>query len=440
MNYRIELKSDAQFLSELAGFIGELVNNKFGPIDHILCHIGGGENEDQNHARPAHFDIPVAKLTEGEFSVSRAFINRVNFSIPEFSSGGPHPNLIFTRNNAHRQVYLEMHGSRIEMAKSVQFFSILEKHFPPLVVSPVVDANIESLLSDLHSIRDSITSESEQALARLSNAISTTHADSVKRIDDVMQRREEYFGKLDAEYQEKVRTELDRINKLEAAVIAREAELNLKEPIGERRRIHTELRNRLLEQIDKFGPSKAVNVSRRWTRGAHLVLIVASIGAFAYFATHKPDGIGQVSPSQASAAQGPVAWANLDLFTYIKLSLTAAAMFGFSIAYIRWEARVADRLSETEFRLRDKAIDIERAAWLVETVEALTRGDRALPDGLLELIGANLFNNADSKEGEAEQFSNFLNHLVGKKGSFEAHLPGGGGVTLNSGGSKPKAG
>ncbi|MBN8459587.1 MAG: hypothetical protein J0M04_17290 [Verrucomicrobia bacterium] len=449
MNYRTKLESDYSFLEKIAKLLDDAEQTGIAVPAKVRVYIGRSSNNADVSAAAGGHHLDRAKLRNNDYSKKSSQITRIEFQVPGLYNN-PDYQVAFRSDtdSSYRTIHLVYSKSELqEREKTLAFLGLVEDIFPPLKISPLIDKNTESLLSDLHAVRDSISTQSEQALAKLADTISNVHAESVKRIDDHIRNRDEHFLELEERHRDKVEAEQRRIAELESALMAKEASLNLKEPIGERRRIHTELRKRLIEQVENFRPSRSVNHSRAFVRIANFALIGISIAAFAFFALKFTGSEEQKTESNAtiSLADAKVsASASNDpaspfyILAYIKLTLSALAVFGFSAAYIRWEGRVADRLSETEFRIRDKAVDIERSAWIVETVEALTASGKVLPDGLLELLGNNLFENRDRKESEAENLSNFLQHLVGKKGDFETHLPGGGSVTLKADGARPK--
>ena len=451
MNHRIKLDSDFLFLQKLGELLDELEKEKIDILPQVTVSLGTSPPDQNGTPRNSgYFQFPRTSLSENTYSKKNALISRVTVPIKGIIAGEPNraANLHFETQSSYRQLTLDFEGRQGVEDKVLSLVNLIERFFPPLKISAAVDKNIESLLSDLHAVRDSISSESEQALSRLADTIATVHADSLKRIDEHIVNRDEHFTELEEKNRTKFEAESDRIKALEKSLIEKEAALNLKEPIGERRRIHSELRQRLLEQVQNFRPSQSVNRSRYFVRFANLLLIVSSIGAFSFFAlkftgeeSRNGPGLSEISAAgvKVEASEANNLATPFYVLAYIKLTLSALAVFGFSAAYIRWEGRVADRLSETEFKIRDKAVDIERSAWIVETVEALTTGDKKLPEGLLQLLGNNLFDNREHSESEAENLSNFLQHLVGKKGSFETHLPGGGSVTMKANGSRPKS-
>jgi hypothetical protein len=395
------------------------------PVPEITFYFG----EDPNGSGQAATNIKTSELNTCLFAESKIFsiqLVSINFNFPIHPNGNTNFTLKFANRINHFLVEYSFSSSGVDAQKLADISACLQATFTKLEISPLIDGKVEELLTDLQHVRDSISAKTESAIGELTASIANSHRESSERIDELIKKREAYFEDLAQKHRDRVAAEEARINDLEKALTEKEIALNLKEPIGERRRIHTELRERLQEQISTFKPSRAVNRSRLFVRTANFVLIGLSIGAFIYFAL-SATGLDPSNPL-----------APLNVLLYLKLLLSAGAAFGFSAAYIKWEGRVADHLSEIEFRMRDKAVDIERSAWLVETVEALSRPESNLPDGLLPLLGNNLFESSDSKDSEAEEFSHFLQHLVGKKGSFEARLPTGGSVKIESDGKRPK--
>lgn len=450
MHYRTKLEPDFSFLERIAKLLDDAEQAEIGVPDSVHVYLGVSTRNGEATTAAGGHHLPRANLKNSDYSKKSSQITRVEFRVPGLFNQSDHQ--VMVRVDTHpffRVVQIVYNKSELEQReRTLLFWKLLEEILPPLKMSPLVDKSTESLLSDLHNVRDSISTESNQSLAVLSDTIARVHADSVLRIDEHILKRDNHFLELEERHRAKVEAEQVRISELEAALLAKEASLNLKEPIGERRRIHTELRKRLIDQVENFRPSRSVNYSRTFVRMANFALIGISIFAFAFFALTFSGDDGQksssnvllpVADSKVSVSESNSPASPFYILAYIKLTLSALAVFGFSAAYIRWEGRVADRLSETEFKIRDKAVDIERSAWIVETVEALTANGKALPEGLLQLLGNNLFDNREHKESEAENLSNFLQHLVGKKGSFETHLPGGGSVTLKADGARPKA-
>lgn len=439
MHYRTKLETDYVFLEKIAKLLDEAEQAEITLLDKIQINLGYLSGE--SNASAGGHSFPRARLKNNDYSKKSCQITRIEFRVPGLHASPEHQ--VTFRMDTHmsyRTVQLVFNRNDLqERDKTLIFLKLVEEIFPPLKLSPLVDKSTESLLSDLHAVRDSISTESTRSLATLSDAITRVHRESIERIDDHIRKRDDHFRDLEDQLRLKNEAEQRRMAEIEAALSEKEASLNLKEPIGERRRIHTDLRTRLIEQISSFKPSNSVNRSRIFVRIANIALIGLSIYSFVHFAQHVPAGVDAVAQNASVSNPSANFFSPAYLLVYIKMTLSAAAAFGFSLAYIRWEGRVADRLSETEFNIRDKAIDIERSAWIVETVEAMTSGGKEMPEGLIQLLGHNLFVNGSQKDSEAEQLSSFLQHLVGKKGSFETHIPGGGSVTMKADGARPKS-
>jgi hypothetical protein len=438
MNYRIKLEPDHVFLTKLSGLLSDAMRVGIVADDSLILYMSKRDQPSLEYS--GNIQIAVANLKSNDYSkksaqICRCYV-RLNGLIQE--AGRTALFLIDTEFN-YRVVHFDFQNQGVFDQKLLEFLKLVEDVFPPLKFSTFLDKNTESLISELHTLRDSISTDSEKSLSRLSDSIAIAHADSIKRIDDHIKKRDDHFRDLEDQHRTKIEAEQRRITELETELQAKEASLNLKEPIGERRRIHTDLRERLIKQIESFKPSNSVNRSRIFVRVANIALIGLSIYSFVHFAQHVPAGVDAVAQNASVSNPSANFFSPAYLLVYIKMTLSAAAAFGFSLAYIRWEGRVADRLSETEFNIRDKAIDIERSAWIVETVEAMTSGGKEMPEGLIQLLGHNLFVNGSQKDSEAEQLSSFLQHLVGKKGSFETHIPGGGSVTMKADGARPKS-
>jgi len=430
MKYRTGLLSDSSFTKQLSEFISSLGNEGFSPVTDSNVNFFLGRNT----ATPSQPNGQVLVLFSGVeksvFASSNAFtIEAVTFVLRPKNQNHANEDVTILFNNevSHFLVSFEFGNNQINDVQNVlSVSSKLLSSFPKIEISPLVDENIESLVSDLQHTRDIISAKTEKSIVDLTAAIAEAHKQSTERIDQQVQKRDDYYETLSDKHRAKVEEEETRIRDLERALSEKEAELNLKEPIGERRKIHEALRASLLQQIKEFKPSGAVGESRWVVRFVNWAVIGAAAAAFIFLASNQP-------ASETGTGVTP-----LDYYFYIKLAATAALFFGFSAAYIRWESRWVDKLADTEFQLRDKAVDIERSAWLVETVEALTRDNAPLPDGLLPLLGHNLFHTKESDESESEVLSHFLQHLVGKKGTFEARVPGGGSVKLEADGARPK--
>jgi hypothetical protein len=429
MKYRTGLLSDSSFIKQLSGFISSLDKGYLPlPDGKVSIFLGRTLTGDKQPNGNTH--VPFNALDKSAFASSESFTIE-HASLPLRHKGQNNSNsdvtIKFDNKISHFTVSLEFGNNQVTKPEdALAVSSKLLVSFPKIEISPLVDENIESLVSDLQHTRDTISAKTEKSIGDLIAAIAEAHKQSTERIDQQVQKRDNYYETLSEKHRAKVEAEESRIRDLERALSDKEAELNLKEPIGERRKIHESLRTSLLQQINEFKPSGAVGQSRWVVRYVNWTVIGAAAAAFIFFASNQP------------TAETGTGVTPLDYYFYFKLAATAAVFFGFSAAYIRWESRWVDKLADTEFQLRDKAVDIERSAWLVETVEALTRDDKQLPDGLLPLLGHNLFNTKDSTESESEALSHFLQHLVGKKGTFEAKVPGGGSVKLDADGTRPK--
>ncbi len=429
MKYRTGLLPDSLLTKQLSEFISSL-DTGLQPLPDGKVSVFLGRNAAGNMQPSGNVQIPFNALDKSVFASSEAYtIEHISLTLRVKGQNNSNSDVTVKFNNevSYFQVSFEFGNNQVTRPEDVlSVSSKLFASFPKIEISPLVDKNVESLVSDLQHTRDTISAKTEKSIGDLTAAIAEAHKQSTERIDQQIQKRDDYYETLSEKHRAKVEAEETRIRRLEQALSDKEAELNLKEPIGERRKIHETLRESLLQQIKEFKPSGAVGQSRWVVRVVNWTVIGAAAAAFIFFASNQP-------ASETGTGVTP-----LNYYLYIKLAATAAVFFGFSAAYIRWESRWVDKLADTEFQLRDKAVDIERSAWLVETVEALTRDDKKLPDGLLPLLGHNLFNTKDSTESKSEALSHFLQHLVGKKGTFEAKVPGGGSVKLEANGARPK--
>lgn len=426
MRYRTQILPDAEVISRLNNYI-ENLDGTLRPLPQITVFFGRKVTPNEQTEGPIQLEIQ--NLVNSELAQSQLYsIERLILNLRPQGQGNNNRDVEVRFDNklTHFEVSLIFNNHQVAEAKDIiDIAGPLQSSFPRAEFSPVVDGKVEELLTDLQHARDSISAKTELAIADLTAAIAETHKQSTERIDELSRNREAHYETLQEKHREKITADENRIKAQEKALSEREASLNLKEPIGERRKIHEELRGKLLEQIQEFGPSRAVVKSRWSVRLANWVIIGGALGAFIYFARSG-------DPAAADTTS------NLALYFYLKLAASAALFFGFGAAYVRWEIRWLDKLADTEFQLRDKAIDVERSAWLVETVEALKSGNVDLPDGFLQLLGNNLFEPRESTESETENLSKFLQQLIGKKGELEAHMPGGGSVKINAEGSKGK--
>lgn len=427
MKYRTKIVNDSEFIKRFNGFIQSL-NGTLEPSGAATLHFGKKEDPKETFEGPLNLDVNA--LESNALATSELYtVERLTLMFRPKGHGNNNRDVRLRIDNRQTYFYvrLEFDNHSVEKSEDIlQLSGPLQSNFPRLEISPYIDNKVEQLIVDLQTTRDAISAKTEKAIGDLTAAIANTHKQSTDRIDELSRNREQHYEELAEKHRIKVESEEGRIAKLEDALRDKEAALNLKEPIGERRKIHEELRGKLLEQVKSFGPSKTVTKSRWAVRLSNWAVMGGALAAFIYFAN--TGHTASISDSSQS----------LLLYYYIKLTASAAIFFGFGAGYIRWEIRWLDKMTDTEFQLRDKAIDVERSAWLVETVEALNYGKVQLPDGFLQLLGNNLFEPQESKETEAENLSKFLEQLIGKKGEFEAQLPGGGSVKINAEGTKPK--
>lgn len=261
MRYRTQVLTDCKFIELVQAYVCEL-NGSFRPHGNFTVFFGRKENSEGQTEGPLGIefdDLGKTELAKSElFSIERA---RLNLRPGKQGNDNRDVEVRFDNRVSHIEINLIFQNHHVKDAKDViEIAGPLQKYFPRLEVSPLIDGKIESLLSDLQHVRDSISAKTEKSIGDLTAAIAETHKQSTDRIDELSRNRQERYEELLEKHRAKVELEEARIGQFEESLREKESALNLKEPIGERRKIHEELRGKLLEQVKGFGPSKTVSL------------------------------------------------------------------------------------------------------------------------------------------------------------------------------------
>lgn len=259
---------------------------------------------------------------------------------------------------------------------------------------------LESLASkiivDTEEHRKSLDREHIENERRRQEHFDATAAESRKNIDDERLR-------LDAEYTKRI-----------ASLDEREVGLNdLKKQLDDRNNTHVrrEIRSSLLslakERLDNFTISGTTRKQHLAVNLTSVVGLLALAGTSFYFGN-------QISIDPDTKLYPPEAIALI-----IKSASYAAAAIALGSWYLGWLNRWLQKIADSEFKLQQFRLDIERASWLAETVlEWKSTSQEPFPELLAARLSSGLFQSQGSEaDGPRTPASHLAEALLGSASS-----------------------
>jgi hypothetical protein len=264
----------------------------------------------------------------------------------------------------------------------------------------VVLNELESLASkiivDTEEHRKNLDREHIENERRRQEHFDANAAESRKNIDDERLR-------LDAEYTKRI-----------ASLDEREVGLNdLKKQLDDRNNTHVrrEIRSSLLslakERLDNFTISGTTRKQHLAVNLTSVVGLLALAGASFYFGN-------QISIDPDTKQYPPEAIALI-----IKSASYAAAAIALGSWYLGWLNRWLQKIADSEFKLQQFRLDIERASWLAETVlEWKSTSQEPFPELLAARLSSGLFQSQGSDaDGPRTPASHLAEALLGSASS-----------------------
>jgi hypothetical protein len=107
----------------------------------------------------------------------------------------------------------------------------------------------------------------------------------------------------------------------------------------------------------------------------------------------------------------------------VRQGLVAIALVGAILYYVRWMNRWFDDHAQTEFRLKQFQLDIDRASWVVETALEWRRAEKSeIPTALLDGVTRNLFSPSEAKGGNHSAADDLASALVGQASAVKVKV------------------
>jgi hypothetical protein len=213
--------------------------------------------------------------------------------------------------------------------------------------------------------------------------------------------------RLQAEYQQQFQSLADEQYKLE--LIRKEFET--REPRHVRRQIRSDILKRVEKRSFDFSLTKTTQSLRK----------PVEIGLIVVFALFVAGSIFSLTQWGSALSQGSTTV--LILLGLKTFFLTAGAAVS-AYAYVRWQNKWFEQHAHAEFRLRQFELDIERASWLVETLQEWHLENKdPMPDALLHSLTRSMFvddnDRADPLRHPADELASaLLNSAASMKLNF----------------------
>lgn len=307
-------------------------------------------------------------------------------------------------------------GPGNDPADSAAFYKasalISEKLSRPLASAPDTPEGTrlqshQLVLNELESVASKLIVDTDEHRRRLDQE----HIDNERR-------RQELFDTSSAESRKNIEDERLRLEteyaKRNGSLDERDVALNeLKKQLDDRNNTHVrrEIRSSLLtlakERLDNF----TISVT---TRKHHLALNLTSIiGLVALAGTSFYFG-SQISIDPSTKQYPPEAIALI-----IKSASYAAATIALGSWYLGWLNRWLQKIADSEFKLQQFRLDIERASWLAETVlEWKSTSQEPFPELLAARLSSGLFQSQGTDaDGPRTPASHLAEALLGSASS-----------------------
>lgn len=221
---------------------------------------------------------------------------------------------------------------------------------------------------------------------------------------------------------------LAEVAEVEKRLEQRAKELDDRDNTHVRRRIRSELKEKIAEYAKNF---QLTGGTRGLRTPITLVVLVglAALGFGIWYFGEQAVSVLSLSQAEDGA---------IRLMAFVKPVGFTVAFLGLLTWYLRWLNRWFERHAEAEFRLKQFELDMDRASWVVETaLEWREQQKTAMPDHLLEGISRNLFSKSEKDEGADMHPADYLaSALLGSASGVKLKLPGGGEVEYDKKGIK----
>jgi hypothetical protein len=280
------------------------------------------------------------------------------------------------------------HGAQPDRALVLAVGAALEKALKRPLATASSDESVPASHSD-------VLLAMEQTAAKV---IEDTNQHRIQLDDSYLARERELTERFNAERERelaRVAVEKERGEKeLEArAAILDERQRALddqQKKLDDRNNTHVrrDIRASLLalaeSRLENFAVSGETRTNYRTVQVVSIAGMVAlSSLAILYAYDAKPDDAGNLSPAAISLA--------------IKSALLAATAIALGAWYLRWLNRWFQRIADSEFKLQQFRLDIERASWLAETVlEWKATSNEPFPDLLVTRLSTGLFETSNA--------------------------------------------
>lgn len=180
----------------------------------------------------------------------------------------------------------------------------------------------------------------------------------------------------------------------EEALKARTAELDNRDAVHARRQLRGDLQDEIKARREKPGLSKGTEDKRR------IVHFILAFGLLVLGALY----LGYPAPSQAPSSEVDV-W-----FSQVRRVVAGLGFGGLLWFWIRWTSQWFKENAQAEFRIRQLALDFDRASWLVEVTREWADAKVEPPQELIDAMARGLFESGESPE-KRRRLGDLASHL-----------------------------
>lgn len=298
----------------------------------------------------------------------------------------------------------------------------VRKRLPPFATSSGLSTALGPELEEFYRRREGSVQQIEAALARL-----VDEAVAFRRsLDDrAQEERVALFAEVDAE-RERLRQEIEARNteltERETQLAAQRKDLDDRSNTHARRELLRDLRSKFEARSASFKLTPETETKRSAVLAGFVVLIIAS----ALFAVYS------VGTSFEALRAGTTVPAAERWLLAGRAFLSAAALIGASVFYIRWADSWTERHAAEEFKLKRLELDMDRASWVVEmALEWKDAKGSQIPPELLIQLTRNLFEDGPADRRVLHPAEDLASMVLGATSSLRVGIPGLGEATLD---------
>lgn len=248
----------------------------------------------------------------------------------------------------------------------------------PASASPLADE--PTSMQNLEGIYRSTVLKLETSFAQQIEKITKWTVEQTASLEQAKLRLADETGAERESLRKEHESKLDALKREVDSLEARRKELDDRDYMHARRAIRNDLRELIKTREQQFS---LTSDTRRLRIPVHVAMVFLLAGLLL---------VNGVYLAQIASLDIPSSSTQVLLWAFGKQSVAAIAFIATLLFYVRWMNRWFEQHAAAEFLLKQFALDIDRASWVVETAMEWRRDQKSeMPGTLIEGITRNLF-------------------------------------------------